>query len=48
MSKGFDPDQYPCSVGPDLGPNCLICYHKMTKDAASRKRVEEEKSKTQV
>ena len=23
MSNGLDPDQDLCSVGPDLGPNCL-------------------------
>ena len=24
MSKGLDPDQDRLSVGPDLGPNCLL------------------------
>ena len=23
ISNGLDPDQEGCSVGPDLGPNCL-------------------------
>ena len=38
-SKGFDPDQDRCSVGPDLGPNCLQKgYQQMTKVSASKER----------
>ena len=49
LLKGLDPDQEACSVGPDLDPNCLICYHKMTKVAASKETVKKKKkSKTQV
>ena len=36
MSDSLDPDQDRCSVGPDLGPNCL---QKLSGDNTSRRRV---------
>ena len=36
MSNNLDPDQDRCSVGPDLGPNCL---QKLAADDISRQRV---------
>ena len=40
MSNSLDPDQDRCSVGPDLGPNCL---ERLSPDdekvAAGKKRV---------
>ena len=36
MSNSLDPDQDRCSVGPDLGPNCL---HRFSADDTSRQRV---------
>ena len=41
MSNSLDPDQDRHFVGPDLGPNCLQSYQKMTKFAASRQRGED-------
>ena len=31
VANTLNPDQNRCSVGPDLGPNCLRCYQQMTK-----------------
>ena len=36
MSNSLDPDQAPCFVEPDLGPNCL---QKLSTDNTSRLRV---------
>ena len=40
MSNKLDPDEDPHSVGPDLGPNCLLkCYKQTKKSPASKERV---------
>ena len=39
VSNSLDPDQARCSVGPDLGPNCLQSYQQMTKVASSGEKV---------
>ena len=36
MSDSLDADQDQCSVGPDLGPNCL---QRLSADNTSRRRV---------
>ena len=36
VSNSFDPDQARCSVGPDLGPDCL---QRLSADGTSRQRV---------
>ena len=39
VSNCLDQDQDQRSVGPDLGPNCLKCYHKTTNVAAGKEMV---------
>ena len=46
MSISLDPDQDPCSVGPNLGTNCLQWYQQTTKVSASKEIVKLQRYRT--